>query len=185
MYLLSLVFFLQPPKPNHPVGSACSRLPWLVAPPPPYRTLKCWPVHPSLPPHVMLFSGNVSPNTHLHPNQSTLVLPSLRLDRRIFHGSCPFRPRPRCRPPPWFARHARCAALLRCQRCQGTTSIRRGLYVERLTTRSTAAARKCILIMRKIMIPPPDSRDPPDGPPYFAPLTAGTHLLHLHTQGSA
>ena len=29
------------------------------------------------------------------------------------------------------------------------------------------------------MIPPPDSRDPPEGPPYFAekrfPLTAGTH----------
>ena len=24
----------------------------------------------------------------------------LRLDRRIFHGSCSFRPRPRCRPPP-------------------------------------------------------------------------------------
>ena len=38
MYLLSLVFFfLQPPKPNHPVGSSCSRLPWLAAPPPPYR----------------------------------------------------------------------------------------------------------------------------------------------------
>ena len=30
-----------------------------------------------------------------------------------------------------------------------------------------AAARKCLLITRKIIIPPPDSRDPPDGPPYF------------------
>ena len=42
-----------------------------------------------------------------------------------------------------------------------------------------AATRKCLLITRKIIIPPPDSRDPPDGPPYFAkkpfPLTAGTH----------
>ena len=42
---------------------------------------------------------------------------------------------------------------------------------------------------RKIMIPPPDSWDPPDGPLYFAkkcfPLTAGTHQLHLRTQGSA
>ena len=42
-----------------------------------------------------------------------------------------------------------------------------------------AAARKCLLITRKIIIPPPDSRDPPDGPPVFrekniSPLTAGT-----------
>lgn len=47
-------------------------------------------------------------------------------------------------------------------------SIGRGLYVERLTVGSTTAARKCLLITRKIMIPPPDSRDPPDGPSYFA-----------------
>ena len=53
------------------------------------------------------------------------------------------------------------------QRGQGTTSIGRGLYVERLTAGSTAAARKCLLITRKIMIPPPDSWDPPDGPLYF------------------
>ena len=31
-----------------------------------------------------------------------------------------------------------------------------------------AAPKKCLLIMSKIIIPPPDSRDPPDGPPYFA-----------------
>ena len=52
-----------------------------------------------------------------------------------------------------------------------------------------AAARKCLLITRKIIIPPPDSRDPPDGPPYFVkkrfPLTAGTYQLHLRTLGSA
>ena len=30
-----------------------------------------------------------------------------------------------------------------------------------------AAARKCLLITRKIFIPPPDRRDPTDGPPYF------------------
>ena len=62
---------------------------------------------------------------------------------------------------------------------QGTTSIGRGLYVERLTAGSMAATRKCLLITRKIMIPPPDSRDPPDGPPVFreknSPLTARTH----------
>ena len=58
----------------------------------------------------------------------------------------------------------------------------------RVSAGSTAAARKCLLITRKIMIPPPDSRDPPDGPPYFAkktfpPLSARTHrkcLLITH-----
>ena len=60
-------------------------------------------------------------------------------------------------------RHGQCG--------QGTTSIGRVLYMERLTAESTTAARKCLLIMRKIMIPPPNSRDPPDGPPYFAKKT--------------
>ena len=74
----------------------------------------------------------------------------------------------------------------RSGRCgQRTTSIERVLYVERLTAGSMAAARKCNHITRKIMIPPPDSGDPPDGPPYFTkkclPLTAGTHQLHLRT----
>ena len=44
----------------------------------------------------------------------------------------------------------------------------RVLYVERLRAGSTASARKCLLITCKIIIPPPDSGDPPDGPPYFA-----------------
>ena len=37
----------------------------------------------------------------------------------------------------------------RGQHGQGTTSIGSGLYVERLTAGSTAAARKCLLIMQK------------------------------------
>ena len=79
----------------------------------------------------------------------------------------------------------------RCgQRGQGTASIRRGLCVERLTAGSMAAIRKCVLITRKIMIPPPDIRDPPKGPLYFVkktlpPLTARTHQLYPRTQGSA
>ena len=77
----------------------------------------------------------------------------------------------------------------RGQHGQGMPSIGRGLYVERLTAGSTAAARKCLFITRKIMIPPPDSWDPLDGPPYFAkkhfPLIARTHQLHLRTEGSA
>ena len=85
---------------------------------------------------------------------------------------------------PSFVISTRCA-----QHGQGTTSIGRGLYMERLTAGSTAATRKCLLITRKIMIPPPDSRDPLDGPRIsrkkVSPLTAGTHQLHLRTQGSA
>jgi len=61
-----------------------------------------------------------------------------------------------------------CNGTRRGQRGQGTTSIGSILYVERLTAGYTAAARKCLLITRKIMIPSPDNRDPLDGPPYFA-----------------
>ena len=49
---------------------------WLCLRRPTLRTLQHWPVPPSIPPHVLLFSGDVSPNTHRCPNQSTLVLPS-------------------------------------------------------------------------------------------------------------
>ena len=103
MYLLSLVFFfLQPPKPNHPVGSACSWLTWLAAPPPPYRTYPPTLASPSLysPTHPVILRRRqpqhapapepVNPRTPLH----------LQLDRRIFNGSCSFRSRPRRRPPP-------------------------------------------------------------------------------------
>ena len=62
----------------------------------------------------------------------------------------------------------RCVALGAGGQCdQQPTSIGRVLYVERLTAGSTAAARKCLLITRKIISPPPDSRDPLDGPPVF------------------
>ena len=75
----------------------------------------------------------------------------------------------------------------RGQHGQRPTSIGRVLYVERLATGSRRP--KCLRIMRKIIIPPPDSRDPLDGPPHFVkklirPLTDGTHELHLRTQGS-
>ena len=49
-----------------------------------------------------------------------------------------------------------------------TESHRKMTVRERLTAGSTAAARKCLLITRKMIIPRPDSGDPPDGPPYFA-----------------
>ena len=59
----------------------------------------------------------------------------------------------------------------RGQRGQRMASIGRGLYMERLTAGSTAAARKCLLITCKIIIPPPDNGDPPNGPPYFTKKT--------------
>ena len=59
-------------------------------------------------------------------------------------------------------------SVRRGQRGQRPTSIGRVLYVERLIVGSTAATRKCLLITRKIMIPPPDIWDPPNGPLYFA-----------------
>ncbi len=82
----------------------------------------------------------------------------------------------------WRCGPQRALGVLSVQRgqCgQRPTSIERVLYVERLIAGSTTAARKCLLITRKIIIPPPDSRDPPYGPLYLAkkcfPLTAGTH----------
>ena len=121
VYLLSLVFFfLQSPKPNHPVGSACSRLPWLAAPPPPYRTYPPTLASPSLySPTRPVILRRRQPQHAPAPEPVNPRTPlRLRLDRRIFNGSCSFRPRPRRRPRPWFARHALCAALLRCQRRQ-------------------------------------------------------------------
>ena len=103
---------------------------------------------------------------------------------RVFPGSAssPSKASPSSTALVLSARHGQCG--------QGTTSVGRVLYVERLAAGSTAAARKCNLITRKIMIPPPDIRDPPKGPMCFAkkmlpPLTARTHQLYLRTQGSA
>ena len=74
-------------------------------------------------------------------------------------------PRPRHPPPPW---------------CSW-----RGLV--NMVNERHPSAMDCT---RKIMIPPPDSWDPPKGPLYFAkkmfpPLTCRTHQLYLRTQGSA
>ena len=62
-----------PSAPPAPASHGCLRLRRATV-----RTLQCWPVPPSIPPCVLLFFGDVSPNTHPHPhpNQSTLVLPS-------------------------------------------------------------------------------------------------------------
>ena len=185
--------------------AACSCLPWpAVMPRRPHRPLLLPPLaRPSLqlstPPVLLHRLPNhsalepVNPRTPLlcdsTPASSHLRLVVIRgltvMMRSVRRGQCGQRP----------------------------TSIGRVLCVERLTAGSTTAARKCLLITRKIIIPPPDSRDPPNGPSYFvkktfpldcwdppatssharkcvqkkrfAPLTAGTHHLHLCTQGSA
>ena len=94
---------------------------------------------------------------------TTAVLPRTQTSE-VSHSSPSATPLPRLphlRVVPVWVRSARCG-----QRGQETTSIGRVLYVERLTAGSTAAARKCLLITCKIIIPLPDSRDPPDGPPF-------------------
>ena len=75
-YLLSSSSSSRPNQPPPSAPPAPASHGWLRLRRPTVRTLQCWPVPPSIPPHVLLFSGDVSPNTHPCPNQSTLVLPS-------------------------------------------------------------------------------------------------------------
>ena len=95
---------------------------------------------------------------------------------------CPL-PRPRRRPLPWYSRHG----LVNMVNEQHPSEVDCTWRGRQLGPR--LHARKCHLITHKIMIPPADSWDPPDGPLYFTkkcfPLTAGTHQLHLRMQGSA
>ena len=139
MYLLSLVFFfLQPPKPNHPVGSACSRLPWLAAPPPPYHTYPPMLASPSLySPTRPVILRRRQPQHAPAPEPVNPRTPlRLRLDRRIFNGSCSFRLRPRL------------AALVR-----PPCAVRRPLA---LSTSSTTERNKEMTVRGE-----DDSRDPP------------------------
>ena len=79
---LSCIFYLLSSSSSRPNQTTPSAPPapashgWLRLRRPTVRTLQCWLVPPSIPQHVLLFSGDVSPNTHPRPNQSTIVLPS-------------------------------------------------------------------------------------------------------------
>ena len=75
-YLLSSSSSSRPNQTTPSAPPAPASHGWLRLRRPTVRTLQRWPVPSSIPPHVMLFSGDVSPNTQPHPNQSTLVLPS-------------------------------------------------------------------------------------------------------------
>ena len=137
-----------------PRGRLCCRA-GLTAPSYSHR----WPSHPSTHPHLLLFSGDGRRTNK--PSYSRTPL-RVGIHCRVFPGSASS---------PSSASPSSTALVLsarRGQRGQGTSSIGRVLYVERLTAGSTAAARKCLLIMHKIIIPPPDSGNPLDGPPYFA-----------------
>ena len=97
---------------------------------------------------------------------------------------CRFLPRPRRRPPPWCSRRGQ-VNVVNDRHASEVECMWRGRQLG-----PRPHARKCLLITRKIMIPPPDIGDPPKGPQYFSkkmlpPLTARTHQLYLRTQASA
>ena len=146
--------------------TARSLLPWLAVLP---------PGHPSNHPHILLFCGDVSLTPQ--PTSQRSFSPQhghpLRWLRRLrvvlFLG---------------FALVHRVCALGTARSTWSTNNSHR----KRLTV--GAHIGKCLLIMRKIMIPPPDRWDPPERSLYFAkktlpPQTARTHQLYLRTQGSA
>ena len=117
-----------------------------------------WPAamrrRPSLypPAHPVIFRRRQS---HPAADQSALVLPSAWSSAAVaspaLGGSLPG---PRPRPPRLCSRHGR------------STWATNNSHRKRLTV--GAHTRKCLLIKRKIMIPPPDSWDPTEGPVYFA-----------------
>ena len=123
--------------------ASCSYLPWLAVLP---------PGHPSNHPHILLFSGDFS--LTLQPTGQRLFSPQrghpLRWLRRLrvvlFLGP---------------ALVHRVCALDAARSTWSTNNSHR----KRLTV--GAHIGKCLLITRKIMIPPPDSWDPPEGPLYF------------------
>ena len=118
-------------------------------------------------------------------NPHTVVLPSAwETTAESSLPPCHSLPRPRHRPPPWCSRRG----LVNAVNNRHASEVDCTWRGRQLGPRPHA--RKCLLIMRKIMIPPPDIRDPPKGPLYFAkkalpPLTARTHQLYLRTRGSA
>ena len=127
-----------------------------------------------------------SPATVDEPvNPHTVVLP---FAWETTNGSspppCRSFPRPRRRPPPWCSRRV----LVNVVNDRHASEVECTWRGRQLGPRPDA--RKCLLITCKIMIPPPDIRNPSKGPLYFAkktlpPLTARTHQLYLLTQGSA
>ena len=92
---------------------------------------------------------------------------------------CPALPRPRRRP----EHHP--GALGAAWSTWSTTDFHRKSTIRgEVDSWVWAAARKCLLITRKIFIPPPDSWDPPDGPVYFAKKNVPRAISPDPPQGS-
>ena len=149
MLLQPLVFLLQLPKAAPvvpPAPSSRGRLCYrggLTAPIllPPLARPSLHSTHP----HPMLFSSNGSAAEPVNPRTPLRV----GIHCHVFPGSAssPSQASPSSTAVVLSARRGQCG--------QRPNSIGRILYVERLTAGSTAAARKCLLITRKIIIPPP------------------------------
>ena len=136
--------FFNPVAQTSADGTACSLLPWLAV---------LTPGHPSNHPHILLFYGDIS----LTPQPTS---------QRSFSPQ-------RGHPLRWLRRlrvvlflglalvHRICVLGAARSTWSTNNSHRKRLSVG-------AHTWKCLLITRKIMIPPPDSWDPPEGSLYFA-----------------
>ena len=123
-----------------PRGRLCCRA-GLTAPSYSHR----WPSHPSTHPHLLLFFGDgrrTSKPSYSPPRGKQL--PSL---------PCRSLPRPRRRPPPWCSRRG----LVNVVNDRHASEVDCTWRGRQLGPRPHA--RKCLLITRKIMIPPPDIWD--------------------------
>ena len=130
----------------------------LTAPPYSHR----WPSHPST--HPQSHTCCYSPATADEPvNPRTVVLPSA-WETTVESSLPPCRslPRPRRHPPPWCSRRG-LVNMVNDRHASEVDCTWRGRQLG-----PRLHARKCLLITCKIMIPPPDIRDPPKGPLYFA-----------------
>ena len=161
--------------------------------PPPHGRLCC---RAGSPPHRTPIAGLAipllthtccySPATADEPvNPRTVVLPSAwETTAESSLPPCCSLPRPRRRPPPWCSRRG-LVNMVNDRHASEVDCTWRGRQLG-----PRPHARKCLLITRKIMIPPPDIRDPPKAPLYFVKkmlprMTGRTHQLYLRTQGSA
>ena len=126
---------------------------------PPHRTPIAGLVIPLLT-HTCCYS----PATAGEPvNPRTVVLPSAwETTSESSLPPCRSLPRPRHRPPPWCSQRG----LVNVVNDRHASEVDCTWRGRQLGPRPHA--RKCLLITRKIMIPPPDIRDPPKGPLYFA-----------------
>ena len=125
-------------------GTACSLLLWLGVLP---------PGHPSNHPHILLFFGDISLTPQ--PTSQCSYSPQCGHPLRLLH-------RLRVVPILGLVLIHRVCALVAARSTWPTNNSHR----KRLTL--VAHTRKCLPITCKIMIPPPDSWDPPEEPLYFA-----------------